>query len=77
LNEKPKKKGIAIGTALLNIAEFANSSDQIGIDLNIPFTIPGISAHHCPSLNVSTLELLIFGVRISIFDLVLVLTVYI
>ncbi|WJX79604.1 hypothetical protein P8452_62712 [Trifolium repens] len=53
LNEKPKKKGIGIGTALLNIAEFANSSDQIGIDLNIPFTIPGISAHHCPSLNIS------------------------
>jgi hypothetical protein len=55
LNEKPKKKAIVIGTALLNIAEFANSSDQIGIDLNIPFTIPGISAQHCPSLNVSTL----------------------
>jgi hypothetical protein len=66
LNEKPKKKGIAIGTALLNIAEFANSSDQIGIDLKIPFTIPGISAQHCPSLNVSTLELVI--IRGSDFD---------
>ncbi|XP_045794354.1 uncharacterized protein LOC123889176, partial [Trifolium pratense] len=53
LNEKPKKKGIVIGTALLNIAEFANSTDQIGIDLNIPFTIPGVSAQNSPSLNIS------------------------
>ncbi|GAU17523.1 hypothetical protein TSUD_340670 [Trifolium subterraneum] len=53
LNEKTKKKGIVIGTALLNIAEFANSSDQIGIDLNIPFTIPGVSAQNSPSLNIS------------------------
>ncbi|CAK8532873.1 unnamed protein product [Lathyrus sativus] len=69
LNEKPKKKRVVVGTALLNIAEFANSNDENGFDLNIaefansndengfdlniPVTIPGGSSQHSPSLCIS------------------------
>ena len=52
-NERPKKKGIVVGTASLNIAEFANSTDQNGLDLNIPLTISGSSAQQSPSLCIS------------------------
>ncbi|CAL5194343.1 unnamed protein product [Lathyrus oleraceus] len=53
LNEKRKKKRVVVGTALLNIAEFANSTDENGFDLNIPLTIAGGSAQHSPSLCIS------------------------
>lgn len=53
MSEKPKKKRIVVGTALLNIAEFANSSDENDFDLNIPITIARGSAQDSPLLCVS------------------------
>ncbi|XP_058738958.1 uncharacterized protein LOC131610907 [Vicia villosa] len=53
LNEKPKKKRIVVGTALLNIAEFANSTDENDFDLNIPIIIAGGSAQDSPLLCIS------------------------
>ncbi|KAL5060397.1 hypothetical protein RYX36_032001 [Vicia faba] len=53
LNEKPKKKSVVVGTALLNIAEFANSSDENDFDSNIPLTLAGGSVQDSPSLCIS------------------------
>lgn len=53
LNQRPKNKVPAIGTALLNIAEFASSTDQNDFDLNIPLTLTGGSGELSPLLCVS------------------------
>ncbi|XP_054782180.1 uncharacterized protein LOC129289430 [Prosopis cineraria] len=53
LNQKPKSKVPVIGTALLNVAEFASVADQKDFDLNIPLTPPGGSAESSPSLCIS------------------------
>ncbi|KAK7396783.1 hypothetical protein VNO78_17941 [Psophocarpus tetragonolobus] len=53
LNQRTKSKVPAIGTALLNIAEFASSSDQKDFDLNIPLTLTGGSVELSPSLSIS------------------------
>jgi len=52
LNQRPKSKVPVIGTALLNLAEFASVADQKDFDLNIPLTVPGDSAESSPSLCV-------------------------
>ncbi|KAG5043975.1 hypothetical protein AAZX31_03G183700 [Glycine max] len=53
LNQRPKNKVPAIGTALLNIAEFASSTDQNDFDLNIPLTLTGGSGELSPLLCIS------------------------
>ncbi|KHN43602.1 hypothetical protein glysoja_002185 [Glycine soja] len=53
LNQRPKNKVPAIGTALLNIAEFASSTDQKDFDLNIPLTLTGGSGEPSPLLCIS------------------------
>lgn len=52
LDQKSKRK-VAIGTKLLNIAEFASSTDQKDFDLNIPLTLTGGSVESSPLLCVS------------------------
>ncbi|XP_016182131.1 uncharacterized protein LOC107624170 isoform X2 [Arachis ipaensis] len=53
LNQGPKSKVPVLGTALLNIAEFASLADQKDFDLSIPLTIPGVSTESSPSLCIS------------------------
>ncbi|XP_057438931.1 uncharacterized protein LOC130730827 [Lotus japonicus] len=53
LNQNIKRKVPIIGTALLNIAEFASPTDQKDFDLNIPLTLPGGSVEPSPSLCIS------------------------
>lgn len=52
LNQRPKNKVPVVGTASLNLAEFATEADQKDFDLNIPLTLPGGSVDTCPSLCV-------------------------
>lgn len=52
MNQRPKSKVPVVGTALLNLAEFASVADQKDFDLNIPLTVPGGSAESSPSLCV-------------------------
>ncbi|XP_061362482.1 uncharacterized protein LOC133306208 [Gastrolobium bilobum] len=53
LNQRPKSKVPVVGTALLNIAEFASSINQKDFDLDIPLTLPGTSLKTSPSLCIS------------------------
>ncbi|XLU75961.1 hypothetical protein S245_035014 [Arachis hypogaea] len=53
LNQGPKSKVPVLGTALLNIAEFASLADQKDFDLSIPLIIPGVSTESSPSLCIS------------------------
>ncbi|KAF7818872.1 uncharacterized protein G2W53_024327 [Senna tora] len=53
LNQKPKSKVPVVGTALLNLAEFASVADQKDFDMNIPLTLPGGSAESSPLLCIS------------------------
>ncbi|OIW05177.1 hypothetical protein TanjilG_19808 [Lupinus angustifolius] len=53
LNQRSKSKALVIGTALLNIAEFASQADQRDFDLNIPLTLPSGSVEQSPSLCIS------------------------
>lgn len=52
LNQKPKSKVPVIGTALVNVAEYASLIDQKDFDLNIPLTPPGGSSESSPTLCV-------------------------
>ncbi|TKY61902.1 hypothetical protein E2542_SST11755 [Spatholobus suberectus] len=53
LNQRTKSKVPAIGTALLNIAEFASPTDQKDFDLNIPLTLTGGFVEPSPLLCIS------------------------
>ncbi|KAI9090754.1 hypothetical protein K1719_028607 [Acacia pycnantha] len=53
LNQKPKSKVPVIGTALVNVAEFASVTDQKDFDLNIPLTPPGGSSESSATLCIS------------------------
>ncbi|KAK7337335.1 hypothetical protein VNO77_17901 [Canavalia gladiata] len=53
MNQRPKSKVPPIGTALLNIAEFASPADKKDFDLNIPLMLPGCSAEQSPLLCIS------------------------
>ncbi|MED6106189.1 hypothetical protein PIB30_002641 [Stylosanthes scabra] len=50
LNQGPKSKVPVLGTALLNIAEFASLADQKDFDLSIPLAVSGASTELSPSL---------------------------
>ncbi|XP_027365827.1 uncharacterized protein LOC113872459 isoform X2 [Abrus precatorius] len=52
LNERSKTKVSVIGTASLNLAEFASAVDKKDFDLNVPLTVSG-SVDSCPSLSIS------------------------
>ncbi|KAK4272661.1 hypothetical protein QN277_021181 [Acacia crassicarpa] len=53
LNQRQKTKVPVVGTASLNLAEFASAADQKDFDLNIPLSLPGGSVEPCPVLCVS------------------------
>ncbi|XP_061337351.1 uncharacterized protein LOC133284367 isoform X1 [Gastrolobium bilobum] len=53
LNQRPKTKVPVVGTASLNLAEFASAVDQKDFDLNIPLTLHGGSVEPSPSLSIS------------------------
>ncbi|KAJ1378560.1 NT-type C2 domain [Sesbania bispinosa] len=54
LNQRPKAKVPVVGTASLNLAEFASVVDQKDFDLNLPLTLPGgSSVEPSPSLSIS------------------------
>ncbi|XP_045808255.1 uncharacterized protein LOC123902538 isoform X1 [Trifolium pratense] len=52
LNQRPKTKIPVVGTASLNLAEFASVIDQKDFDLSIPLTLPGGSSVE-PSLSLT------------------------
>ncbi|XP_027916997.1 uncharacterized protein LOC114176202 isoform X1 [Vigna unguiculata] len=52
-SDRKSKSKVAVGTKLLNIAEFASSTDQKVFDLNIPLTLTGGSAESSPLLCIS------------------------
>ena len=53
LNQRSKTKVPVVGTAALNLADFASVVDQKDFDLNIPLTISGGSVESSsPSLSV-------------------------
>jgi hypothetical protein len=52
LNQRPKTKIPVVGTASLNLAEFASVVDQKDFDLSIPLTLPGGSSAE-PSLSLT------------------------
>lgn len=64
LNQRPKVP--VIGTASLNLAEFASVVDQKDFDLNIPLTIPGGSAVE-PSPSLSVCPYMIFHSLFNLF----------
>ncbi|KAK0584817.1 hypothetical protein LWI29_019172 [Acer saccharum] len=53
LNQGPKNKVPVVGTASLNLAEFASSAEQKEFELNIPLTLSNGSAELRPSLCIS------------------------
>ncbi|BAT86404.1 uncharacterized protein HKW66_Vig0059300 [Vigna angularis] len=53
VSDRKSKSKAAVGTKLLNIAEFAASTDQKDFDLNIPLTLTGGSAESSPLLCIS------------------------
>lgn len=62
LNQRSKTKVPVVGTASLNLAEFASVVDQKDFDLNIPITVSGGAVESSPSLSVclsSTIFLLV------------------
>lgn len=52
LNQRSKTKVPVVGTATLNLAEFASVVDQKDFDLNIPITVSGVALESSPSLSV-------------------------
>ena len=74
LNQRTKGKVPVVGTAVLNIAEFASLADQKDFDLSIPLTIPGGSAEPSPSLCVCPLPFVLsfyaIQLDISVYGLV-------
>ncbi|QCE05366.1 hypothetical protein DEO72_LG9g370 [Vigna unguiculata] len=52
LNQRSKTKVPVVGTATLNLAEFASVVDQKDFDLNIPITVSGGAAESSPLLSV-------------------------
>ncbi|KAK7345209.1 hypothetical protein VNO77_15789 [Canavalia gladiata] len=52
LNQRSKSKVTVVGTASLNLAEFASAVDQKDFDLNVPLTVSG-SVESSPSLSIS------------------------
>lgn len=52
LSQRPKNKVPVVGTASLNLAEFASAADHKDFDLNIPLILPGSSVDACAYLCV-------------------------
>lgn len=53
VNQGPKNKTMVVGTALLNLAEYASAADeQKEFELNIPLTLSGSAAEPRPLLSV-------------------------
>lgn len=54
-NLGPKNKVLTIGTAILNLAEYAYAADGEACELSIPVVLSGTAAERHPSLCVSTI----------------------
>jgi hypothetical protein len=52
----PKNKVPVVGTASLNLAEYASAADQKEFELNIPLTLSGSATEPSPSLCVCASE---------------------
>lgn len=52
LNQGPKGKVPVVGSASVNLAEFASASEREELELNIPLTLAAGAAELCPSLCV-------------------------
>lgn len=52
----PKNKVPVVGTASLNLAEYASAADQKEFELNIPLTLSGNATEPSPSLCVCASE---------------------
>ncbi|KAK9282941.1 hypothetical protein L1049_011166 [Liquidambar formosana] len=59
LNQGPKNKVPVVGTASLNLAEFASAAQEKEVEINVPLTLPAGSIECSPSLclSLSLLEL--------------------
>lgn len=55
LNQRLKNKVPNIGTASLNLADFASKAEGKEFELSIPLTVSGTAAEPHPSLTVSIL----------------------
>ncbi|KAJ7971695.1 EEIG1/EHBP1 N-terminal domain containing protein [Quillaja saponaria] len=64
LNQGPKNKVPVVGTASLNLAEFASAADQKDFELNIPLTLPGGAVEPSPSPSLCVL-LSLLELRVS------------
>ncbi|KAK7392715.1 hypothetical protein VNO78_21161 [Psophocarpus tetragonolobus] len=64
LDQRSKTKVPVLGTATLNLAEFASVVDKKDFDLNIPLTVSG-SVESSPSLNISISLVELRGVQES------------
>ncbi|OVA07190.1 EEIG1/EHBP1 N-terminal domain [Macleaya cordata] len=53
LSQSSKNKVSIVGTALLNLAEYASVAEGKELEINIPLTVPGSSAEPHPSLCLS------------------------
>lgn len=67
LNQRPKGKVPVVGTASLNLAEFASAVDQKDFDLNVPLILAGGSVE--PSLTLSVCTCSIFKSLFYLFVL--------
>lgn len=54
LNVGPKNKALTIGSASLNLAEFASATEEKEFELSIPLAVPGTAVEQQPSLCVSS-----------------------
>lgn len=52
-NLQPKNRVSTIGTASLNLAEFASKAEGIELDISVPLTVSGNADEPRPSLYVS------------------------
>lgn len=51
----PKNKVHVIGTASLNLADYASLAEEKEFELDIPLTVPCGATEPCPTLHVCTI----------------------
>lgn len=63
MNQGLKSRTTALGTASLNLAEYASATEQKELDFNIPLNVPGCTSEYSPSLTVSSFEYNLVGIN--------------
>lgn len=53
LKQRPRNKVLVVGTATINIAEFASISKEEELEINLPLLVPGGSTEGSPTLAIS------------------------